>query len=138
MGYAAGVGKTYRMLEEAQELRHKGVDVVIGYFEPHSRQETIAKTVGLETYPRRVLAYAGSRFEEIDTDAILRRRPAPSRWGTARPWSSFRWAQSLKEFTLTGEYQMTNWLLSRLEFRDDWSSQPTVLLGMIAFFGPKK
>jgi hypothetical protein len=60
-------------------------------------------------------------------------------------------AQSLKEFTLTGEYQMADWLLSRLEFRNDWSnqpffqkgsgnskSQPTVLLGMIAFFGPKK
>ena len=60
-------------------------------------------------------------------------------------------AQQVKEFTLTGEYKMTNWLLSRLEFRDDWSNQPffetnsgtshnqpTVLLGMVAFFGPKK
>jgi hypothetical protein len=60
-------------------------------------------------------------------------------------------AQSLKEVTLTGERQMTDWLVGRLEFRNDWSnqaffqkgngnsrSQPTVLLGMIAFFGPKK
>src|ERR1039458_3272431 len=60
-------------------------------------------------------------------------------------------AQSVKEATLTGEYKMSSWLLSRLEFRDDWSnqsffqknggtgkSQPTVLLGMVAFFGPKK
>jgi two-component system sensor histidine kinase KdpD len=76
MGYAAGVGKTYRMLEEAQELRQKGVDIVIGYFEPHGRQQTIAKTEGLELVPRRVIPYAGSRFEEMDTDAILRRRPA--------------------------------------------------------------
>ena len=76
MGYAAGVGKTYRMLEEAQELRHKGADIVIGYFEPHGRQETIAKTEGFESVPRRVIPYAGSRFEEMDTDAILRRRPA--------------------------------------------------------------
>jgi two-component system sensor histidine kinase KdpD len=76
LGYAAGVGKTYRMLEEAQALRQKGVDIVIGYFEPHGRKETIAKTEGLESVPRRVLTYAGTPFEEMDTDAILRRKPA--------------------------------------------------------------
>jgi len=76
LGYAAGVGKTYRMLEEAQELRQQGVDIVIGYFEPHGRKETIVKTEGLETIPRRVLSYAGTQFEEMDTDAILRRKPA--------------------------------------------------------------
>jgi two-component system sensor histidine kinase KdpD len=76
MGYAAGVGKTYRMLDEAQELRRKGVDIIIGYFEPHGRQETIAKTEGLESVPRRVIPYAGTRFEEMDTEAVLQRRPA--------------------------------------------------------------
>ena len=76
LGYAAGVGKTYRMLEEAQELKQKGVDVVIGYFEPHGRKDTIAKTEGLEFVPRRVIEYNGARFEEMDTDAILRRNPA--------------------------------------------------------------
>ena len=76
LGYAAGVGKTYRMLEEAQELRQKGVDVVIAYFEPHGRKETIAKTEGLELIPRRKLIYAGSEFEEMDIDAVLRRKPA--------------------------------------------------------------
>ena len=76
LGYAAGVGKTYRMLEEAQELHQKGVDIVIAYFEPHGRKETIAKTVGLEVVPRRVLMYNGSPFEEMDTDAVLRRKPA--------------------------------------------------------------
>jgi two-component system sensor histidine kinase KdpD len=75
MGYAAGVGKTYRALEEAQEQRQKGVDIVVGYFEPHGRKETIAKTEGLESVPRKVLAYAGSQFEEMDTEAILQRKP---------------------------------------------------------------
>ena len=75
LGYAAGVGKTYQMLTEARELKQRGVDVVIGYFEPHGRKETIALTEGLEIVPRRVIEYRGTRFEEMDTDAILRRHP---------------------------------------------------------------
>jgi two-component system sensor histidine kinase KdpD len=76
LGYAAGVGKTYQMLDEAQELRRKGVDLVVGYFEPHGRQDTIAKTANLEFIPRRKVEYRGSVFEEMDVDAILRRKPA--------------------------------------------------------------
>jgi two-component system sensor histidine kinase KdpD len=75
MGYAAGVGKTYQMLEEAQHLKKQGVDVAIGYFEPHGRKDTIAKTEGLETVPRKIVDYRGSAFEEMDTDAILARAP---------------------------------------------------------------
>lgn len=75
LGYAAGVGKTYRTLDEAQKLKQQGVDVVIGYFEPHSRQATIEMTQGLEMVPRRKVLYRGSQFEEMDTAAILRRRP---------------------------------------------------------------
>lgn len=75
MGYAAGVGKTFKMLEEAQALKVEGRDVVIGYFEPHGRVDTIAKTAGLETIPRKIVDYRGSPFEEMDTDAILARRP---------------------------------------------------------------
>jgi two-component system sensor histidine kinase KdpD len=75
MGYAAGVGKTFQMLEEAQQLQSSGLDVVIGYFEPHGRAETIAKTEGLEVVQRKIIEYRGSRFEEMDTDAILARRP---------------------------------------------------------------
>ncbi len=75
MGYAAGVGKTYKMLEEAQEMKAAGQDVVIGYFEPHGRKDTIAKTEGLETIPRKRIEYRGSTFEEMDTCAILTRRP---------------------------------------------------------------
>jgi two-component system, OmpR family, sensor histidine kinase KdpD len=75
LGYAAGVGKTYQMLKEARELKRHGVDVVIGYFESHGRQETIALTEGLEIVPRRRVEYRGSEFEEMDTDAVLRRHP---------------------------------------------------------------
>ncbi len=75
LGYAAGVGKTYRMLTEAHELRRQGSDVVIGYFEPHARKDTIALTADLEAVPTRTLEYRGASFEEMDTDAILARRP---------------------------------------------------------------
>jgi two-component system sensor histidine kinase KdpD len=75
MGYAAGVGKTYRMLEGGQELKSDGVDVAIGYFEPHGRKDTIAKTEGLELIPRKNVEYRGSVFEEMDMDAILARNP---------------------------------------------------------------
>src|SRR5581483_9254628 len=75
LGYAAGVGKTYQMLLEAQALKSRGVGVVLGYFEPHARKETIAVSEGLETVPRRGIEYRGSSFEEMDTDAILRRHP---------------------------------------------------------------
>jgi two-component system sensor histidine kinase KdpD len=75
LGYAAGVGKTYQMLNEARQLKERGADVVIGYFEPHARKDTIAQTEGLETVPRKVIEYRGSRFEEMDTDAVLRRHP---------------------------------------------------------------
>ncbi len=75
MGYAAGVGKTYKMLEEAQSLKADGVDVVVGYFEPHARKDTIAKMEGLELIPRRKVEYRGKVFEEMDTEAILERKP---------------------------------------------------------------
>jgi two-component system sensor histidine kinase KdpD len=76
LSYAAGAGKTYRMLEEAQELKKRNVDVVIGYFEPHGRTDTIAKTEGLEIIPRKTMEYRGSKFEEMDVDAVLKRAPA--------------------------------------------------------------
>ena len=76
LGYAAGVGKTFRMLEEAQQLKKQGKDVVVGYFEPHGRKDTIAKTVGLEMVPRKTITYRGVTLEEMDTDAIIQRHPA--------------------------------------------------------------
>lgn len=75
LGYAAGVGKTFKMLDEGQKLAAAGEDVVIGYFEPHGRKDTIAKTEGLELLPRRVVEYRDRHFEEMDTEAILARHP---------------------------------------------------------------
>jgi two-component system sensor histidine kinase KdpD len=75
LGYAAGVGKTYKMLEEAQQLKRDGHDVTVGYFEPHGRAATIARLEGLELIPRKSVEYRGHVFEEMDTDAILRRQP---------------------------------------------------------------
>src|SRR5215468_2602943 len=75
LSYAAGAGKTYRMLEEAQELKRQGVDIVVGYFEPHGRRDTIEMTEGLEIIQRRKIEYRGVTFEEMDTEAIFRRAP---------------------------------------------------------------
>src|SRR5262245_25789933 len=76
LGYAAGVGKTYRMLEEAQQLKREGKDIVVGYFEPHGRKDTIAKTVGLEMIPTRSISYRGVALREMDTPTIQARHPA--------------------------------------------------------------
>jgi two-component system sensor histidine kinase KdpD len=75
LGFAAGVGKTYQMLEEAHALKKRGVDVVIGYVETHRRTETEALTAGLEIIPRRKFEYRGIVVEEMDIDAVLARRP---------------------------------------------------------------
>jgi two-component system sensor histidine kinase KdpD len=75
LGYAAGVGKTYQMLTEARELKEQGVDIVVAYFEPHGRKDTMALIEGLETIPRRTVEYKGSLLEEMDTDAVLQRHP---------------------------------------------------------------
>jgi two-component system sensor histidine kinase KdpD len=75
LGMAAGVGKTYRMLQEGQAEAEGGRDVVIGYLEPHDREETIALAQGLEMIPRRRVSYRDSTLEEMDLPAILRRAP---------------------------------------------------------------
>jgi two-component system sensor histidine kinase KdpD len=74
-GYAAGVGKTYAMLEAAQRERADGVDVVVGYVEPHNRPETEALLKGLEVLPPRMAPYRGATMREFDLDAALARRP---------------------------------------------------------------
>ena len=75
LGPAAGVGKTYRMLQEAHELKRRGVDVVIGYVETHGRAETEALVHGLEQVPLRKLHYRGLDLHELDVDAVLKRAP---------------------------------------------------------------
>ena len=82
-GAAAGVGKTYAMLEAARAQHAAGVDVVIGWVETHGRAETEALLPGLERLPPRAVEYRGTTLREFDLDAALARRPA--RWyGPAR------------------------------------------------------
>ena len=75
VGMAAGVGKTYRMLQEAHDLRRRDVDVVVGYVETHGRAETEAQVRDLEVVPRRRIEYRGVVLEEMDVDAVIARRP---------------------------------------------------------------
>jgi two-component system sensor histidine kinase KdpD len=75
IGAAAGVGKTYQMLDEAHQLRERGVDVVLGLIEDHGRTETAARIGGLEVIARRNISYRGVTLEEMDVDAILARKP---------------------------------------------------------------
>jgi two-component system sensor histidine kinase KdpD len=75
LGMAAGVGKTYRMLQEGHVERDEGRDVVIGLLETHGRAETAALAEGLEAVPRRRVEYRGTELEEMDLPAILRRDP---------------------------------------------------------------
>ena len=75
LGMAAGVGKTYRMLQEGQAEAEAGRDVVIGYLEAHERPETIAQSAGLERVPRRGFTYRGNRIEEMNLPGVLERAP---------------------------------------------------------------
>jgi two-component system sensor histidine kinase KdpD len=75
LGYAAGVGKTYTMLAEAQRRCSRGEDVVIGFVEAHKRPETIALEKGLDRVPTKKIEYRGAFFEELDTDAVIVRHP---------------------------------------------------------------
>jgi two-component system, OmpR family, sensor histidine kinase KdpD len=75
LGYAAGVGKTFSMLEAAQQRRDQNIDVVIGLVETHGRKDTEAKLAGLEIIPRKITNYHGSTLTEMDIDAILARKP---------------------------------------------------------------
>ncbi len=75
LGYAAGVGKTYAMLEAARQRHEEGYDVVVGYIETHGRAETDVLLAGLEILPRRGIVYRNIRLTEMDTDGVLERRP---------------------------------------------------------------
>jgi two-component system, OmpR family, sensor histidine kinase KdpD len=75
LGYAAGVGKTFQMLADGQTAAQRGLDVVLAYFEPHARPDTIAQVQGLEIQPYRKINYRDRTFEEMDTEALLRRKP---------------------------------------------------------------
>ena len=74
-GYAAGVGKTYAMLEAAHQAKKEGIDVVVGYVEPHARPDTLALLTGLEVLPNQIIDYRGIQLREFDLDQALRRKP---------------------------------------------------------------
>jgi two-component system sensor histidine kinase KdpD len=75
LGAAPGVGKTYAMLEEAHRRKGRGTDVVVGFVEPHGRAHTEQMIGDLEVVPRKKMVYRGTTFTEMDTDAIIARRP---------------------------------------------------------------
>ena len=75
IGMAPGVGKTYRMLEEAHQLKQDGIDVVIGVLETHGRKDTAAKAIGLEIIPKKASIHKNINLQEMDTETILERSP---------------------------------------------------------------
>jgi two-component system, OmpR family, sensor histidine kinase KdpD len=75
LGAAAGVGKTYAMLNEGRRRRDYGEDVVVGFVEPHKRAKTAAQVGDLEVIPRKQIVYRGATLDEMDLDAIFERRP---------------------------------------------------------------
>ena len=75
IGAAPGVGKTYKMLEDAHELKRQGSDVVIGLIEPHGRADTLARVGDIEQMPQRLIEYRGVTLKEMDLDAVKKRRP---------------------------------------------------------------
>ena len=75
LGMAPGVGKTYRMLEEAHRRRDRGTDVIVGFVETYGRRNTAALLDGLEIVPRRSVEYRGVAVEEMDADAVIARHP---------------------------------------------------------------
>lgn len=76
LGAAPGVGKSYQMLEEAHLLKRQGVDIVIGFIEPHGRADTAALIRDLERVPLHRTEYRGVTLEEMDVEAVIRRKPA--------------------------------------------------------------
>lgn len=74
-GYAAGVGKTYAMLEAAHQAQKQGIDIVVGYVERHTRPDTLALLDGLEQLPNKEVDYKGIKLKEFDLDAALKRHP---------------------------------------------------------------
>ncbi len=75
LGYAAGTGKTYEMLQEGHRLQQQGMDVLIGYVEPHARPATTTLTIGLHQIPRKTFQIGGHEFLEMDMHAIIQKKP---------------------------------------------------------------
>ncbi len=127
-GATAGVGKTYRMLEEARALKAKGVDVVVGYVEPHGRAETEVLLEGLERLPYLLVRYRDTLLRDFDLDAALARKPAlmlvdelahtnPAE-GEPRPRHGKRW-QDVEELLAAGIDVFTTVNVQHIESLND-------------------
>jgi len=120
LGMAAGVGKTVRMLEDAHAARGAGVDVVVGFVEPHGRAETLARVGDLEVIPRKRISHRGVELEEMDLDAILARHPdivvvdELPHTNAAESRNEKRW-QDVEEILATGTSVMTALNVQHLE-----------------------
>ncbi|MBX3003458.1 MAG: sensor histidine kinase KdpD [Anaerolineales bacterium] len=133
LGYAAGVGKTYAMLEAAHQRRQDGVDVVLGYVETHRRPETDALRQGLEEIPVRKLEYKGVWLSEMDLDAVLSRQP---QWAvvdelahTNAPGSRHpKRYQDVEELLANGIHVMTTLNVQHVESLNDVVAQITGIL----------
>ncbi|KIL53091.1 KdpD-like non-kinase potassium sensor [Jeotgalibacillus campisalis] len=75
VGAAPGVGKSYKMLQDAVDLKHEGIDVVIGFIETHGRLETEAQIKELEQVPLKVITYKGKKFQELNVEEVIKRNP---------------------------------------------------------------
>jgi two-component system sensor histidine kinase KdpD len=130
LGYAAGVGKTYAMLEAAHQRRREGEDVVVGFVETHGRAETDALLEGLELLPRKRVEYRSTTLEEMDVDAILSRKPhlalvdefAHSNVPGARHPKRF---QDVEDLLAAGIYVYTTLNIQHLESLNDVVTQIT-------------
>lgn len=130
LGMAAGVGKTYGMLLEGQESKKRGLDVVIGYLEPHGRTETEAIADGLERVPLLVLEHRGVALKEFNLDAALARQPdlllVDELAHTNQPGSRHakRW-QDIEELLLAGQNVITTVNIQHIESLRDVVAQIT-------------
>ena len=75
LGYASGVGKTFHMLDIAQDKRKNGIDIVVGYVEPHERKETMELLEGMEILPMKEIWYKNKEVRELNVEAVLKRKP---------------------------------------------------------------
>jgi two-component system sensor histidine kinase KdpD len=130
LGAAPGVGKTYKMLEEGHRRKERGTDVVVGYVETHGRKHTEAMLGGLEVVPRELISYRGTKFEEMDVDAVLARHAdvvlVDELAHTNIPGSrnAKRW-QDIQELLAAGMTVITNLNIQHLESINDVVQQIT-------------
>ena len=129
-GYAAGVGKTYAMLEAAHQAKTEGIDVVVGYVEPHARPDTLALLTGLEVLPNQMIDYRGIQLREFDLDQALQRKPQlilvdELAHNNAQGCRHTKWYQDVEELLQAGINVYTKVNVQHLESLNDLVSSIT-------------